>query len=80
LMDEVTKDGWSVGFSLLPVYSAPARAWISLGVISEEVARAGGEVVVTWGEPNGGSSKPSVESHDQRPIRALIDSNVVRRA
>lgn len=80
LMDEVTRDGRRVGFSLLPVYSAPARAWISLGVIREDVARSGGEVVITWGEPSGGSSKPGVESHAQRPIRALIESNVVRRA
>jgi vanillate/3-O-methylgallate O-demethylase len=47
LMDEVTKDGRRVGFSLLPVYSAPARAWISLAVIDEETANSAGEVVVT---------------------------------
>jgi vanillate/3-O-methylgallate O-demethylase len=80
LMDEVTKDGRRVGFSLLPVYSAPARAWISLAVIDEETANSAGEVVVTWGEPNGGSAKPNVEAHVQRPIRALIESKVVRRA
>jgi vanillate/3-O-methylgallate O-demethylase len=80
LMDQVTQDGRRVGFSLLPVYSAPARAWISLAVIDEKVANSGGEVVVTWGEPNGGSPKPNVESHVQRPIRATIESNVVRRA
>jgi vanillate/3-O-methylgallate O-demethylase len=37
-------------------------------------------VVVTWGEPDGGSTKPSVERHVQRPIRAQIEPNVVRRA
>lgn len=80
LMDEVTRSGKRVGFSLLPVYSAPARAWISLAVIDQAVANSGGEVVVTWGEPNGGSTKPSVERHVQRPIRAQIESSVVRRA
>lgn len=80
LMDQVTRDGRRVGFSLLPVYSAPARAWISLAVIDEAVAGSAGEVVVTWGEPDGGSTKPSVEKHAQRPIRAQIEPNVVRRA
>lgn len=80
LMDEVTRDGRRVGFSLLPVYSAPARAWISLAVLDEAVAGSAGEVVVTWGEPGGGSTKPSVERHVQRPIRAQIEPNVVRRA
>jgi vanillate/3-O-methylgallate O-demethylase len=80
LMDEVTRDGRRVGFSLLPVYSAPARAWISLAVLDEAVAGSPGEVVVTWGEPDGGSTKPSVERHVQRPIRAQIEPNVVRRA
>lgn len=79
LMDEVARDGRRVGFSLLPVYSAPARAWISLAVIDEAVAGSPGEVVVTWGEPDGGSTKPSVERHVQRPIRAQIEPNVVRR-
>ncbi len=80
LMDEVTRDGRRVGFSLLPVYSAPARAWISLAVLDEAVAGSAGEVVVTWGEPDGGSTKPSVERHVQRQIRAQIEPNVVRRA
>jgi vanillate/3-O-methylgallate O-demethylase len=80
LMDEVTVDGRRVGFSLLPVYSAPVRAWISLAVIDAETADSAGEVVVTWGEPNGGSTKPNVERHVQRPIRATVESNVVRRA
>ena len=32
----------------------------------------GSEVLVTWGEPNGGSRKPHVERHDQIQIRATI--------
>jgi vanillate/3-O-methylgallate O-demethylase len=56
------------------------RAWISLAVIDEQTADSGGDVIVTWGEPNGGSTKPNVETHVQRPIRATIEQNVVRRA
>ncbi|MCT8991503.1 aminomethyl transferase family protein [Chelativorans sp. SCAU2101] len=79
LADEVTKDGRRVGFSLLPVYSAAARAWISLAVLDEKIADSAGEVVVTWGEPDGGSTKPGVERHVQRAIRARIEE-AVRRA
>jgi len=80
LADEVKHDGERVGFSLLPVYSAAAREWISLGILDEAVADAGAEVVITWGEPDGGSIRPNVETHTQRPIRARIETNVVRRA
>lgn len=79
LADEVTKDGRRVGFSLLPVYSSAARAWISLSVIDEATAGSGEEVVVTWGEPGGGSARPNVESHVQRPVRARVEA-AVRRA
>ena len=80
LADEVTRDGKRIGFSLLPVYSSQARAWISLAVIDEDAADSAGEVIVNWGEPDGGSAKPTVERHVQRPIRATIETRAVRRA
>lgn len=80
LMDEVTAGGKRVGFSLLPVYSSDARAWISIGVIDESTVESGAEVLITWGEPNGGSGRPNVEAHAQRPIRAQIETKVVRRS
>jgi vanillate/3-O-methylgallate O-demethylase len=79
LSDEVTLDGKRVGLSFHPVYSVAARAWISLGVIDEQAADSGREVSITWGEPNGGSGRPTVEVHVQRPIRATIETNAVRR-
>jgi vanillate/3-O-methylgallate O-demethylase len=79
LSDEVTLNGRRVGFSLHPVYSVAARAWISLAVVDGGAAASGREVVVTWGEPDGGSKKPTVERHVQRPIRAIVEPKAVHR-
>ena len=35
----------------------------------------GKEVVVVWGEENGGSAKPRVEPHVQTNIRAVVHEN-----
>jgi vanillate/3-O-methylgallate O-demethylase len=32
----------------------------------------GTSVLLTWGEPNGGSRKPQVEQHEQTTIRATV--------
>lgn len=79
LSDEVKLDGKRVGFSLHPVYSVAARAWISLAVIEEGAVASGREVVVTWGEPDGGSNRPTVEKHVQYPVRAVVEGKAVRR-
>ncbi|MEC7763130.1 MAG: aminomethyl transferase family protein [Pseudomonadota bacterium] len=70
--DLVTKDGRTVGISIAPAYSANERAWISLAVLDPEVAETGTEVTVTWGEPDGGSSKPTVERHRQIDVKTEV--------
>ena len=70
--DRVSLDGAMVGLSITPAYSPGERAWISLAVLEPEVAEPGTEVTVTWGEPDGGSSKPTVESHRQVEVRATV--------
>ena len=32
----------------------------------------GKEVTLVWGEPNGGTSKPTVEPHEQTEIKAIV--------
>ncbi|MDN6678964.1 MAG: aminomethyl transferase family protein, partial [Yaniella sp.] len=32
----------------------------------------GAELSVTWGEPDGGSAKLSVEPHEQKTVRAIV--------
>ncbi len=70
--DLVTKDGRTVGISIAPAYSANERAWISLAVLDPDVAETGTEVTVTWGEPDGGSSKPTVERHRQIDVKTEV--------
>ncbi|GKX34230.1 MAG: glycine cleavage system protein T [Rhizobiaceae bacterium MnEN-MB40S] len=70
--DRVQDGGKDVGVSISPVFSANERAWISLAILDEAVARPGAEVSVLWGEPDGGSAKPNVEPHRQTPVRATV--------
>lgn len=77
--DEVLLDGRRVGMSNYPVYSSNERGWISLAIIDEELAQDGRELIVTWGEPNGGSRKPTVERHIQKAIRVSVDTRPVKR-
>jgi syringate O-demethylase len=44
---------------------------LSLAVVNSNV-EIGTEVVLVWGEENGGSAKPVVERHAQTEIRAIV--------
>ena len=70
--DLVTKGGGSIGISHYPVYTANVRSWISLAILESSCAEPGTEVSVLWGEPDGGSQKPTVEHHIQTEIRATV--------
>jgi vanillate/3-O-methylgallate O-demethylase len=63
--------GAIVGLSLFSGYSANERAALSLATIDPRID-IGTEVTVIWGEPDGGSSKTSVEPHDQIAVRAMV--------
>ena len=77
--DEVLLDGERVGISNYPVYSVNVRGWFSLAVVNKELAVDGKELILTWGEPNGGSAKPTVERHIQKAVRVTVDSKPVKR-
>jgi vanillate/3-O-methylgallate O-demethylase len=62
-----------VGVSLFSGYSYNERSFLSLATVDEDVA-IGNEVVLTWGEPNGGSGKTTVERHKQTEIRAVVSA------
>lgn len=72
MYDKVLRGDTMVGFSTLMAYTVNLGSWYSLGMIDEAEARDGAEVVVVWGEENGGSAKPTVERHVQTEIRATI--------
>jgi glycine cleavage system aminomethyltransferase T len=66
--DRVEKDGKLVGISGYPLYSANVRAWLSVGIIEPELVEPGTRATLIWGEPNGGTRKPSVHHHRQVEI------------
>lgn len=71
--DEVrSRDGQLIGVSQFSGYIRGERDLISVCGIDEEHAAIGNEVVITWGEVNGGSRKPHVERHAQTTIRAIV--------
>jgi vanillate/3-O-methylgallate O-demethylase len=71
-VDRVESGGRLIGVSPLAIYSSNVRSWISLAMINEADLSYGDEVVLTWGEPDGGSANPLVERHTQTTIRAIV--------
>lgn len=70
--DMVTRAGNMVGISCYPIYTSNFRRWISLAMVDESVSVPGTEITIVWGEPDGGSRKPSVERHVQTEVRATV--------
>jgi vanillate/3-O-methylgallate O-demethylase len=69
--DAVMKDGKVVGFSMFSGYSFNERAMISLGVVDPDI-EVGDELILVWGEENGGTRKTTVEPHKQTEIRVRV--------
>lgn len=67
-----THDNRPAGLSTHIGYSANEREVLSLAMIEPDFAATGTELVLTWGEVNGGSRKPHVERHEQIEIRATV--------
>jgi vanillate/3-O-methylgallate O-demethylase len=67
-----TPGGAPAGLGTICTYSANEAKMLSLGMIDPAYAEIGTELVLTWGEPNGGSRKPHVERHRQTDIRVTV--------
>ncbi len=70
--DRVMKNGRLIGLSTYTGYTYNERSWLSLGVVNNEHATPGTEVTIVWGEEGRGTSKPTVERHQQVEIRATV--------
>jgi syringate O-demethylase len=70
--DKVISGGKIVGLSTWIGYSANEGRMLTLAMVDDAVAKPGTEVTLVWGEPNGGSSKPTIEPHIQVEIRAIV--------
>jgi vanillate/3-O-methylgallate O-demethylase len=69
--DKVLYDGEMVGLSTFSGYSYNERAMLSLAMVDVDV-EIGTEVILVWGEEEGGSAKPVVERHRQTELRAVV--------
>jgi len=69
--DKVTKGGKTVGLSMFSGYSHNERCGLSLGIVDPEI-EVGEELVLVWGEENGGTRKPTVERHQQCEVRVRV--------
>src|SRR5699024_1921698 len=67
----VDAEGDTVGLSLFTRASADERRGLPLAVVEPDVPE-GAELKVVWGEPGGGTSKASVEPHEQTEVRAVV--------
>jgi vanillate/3-O-methylgallate O-demethylase len=61
-----------IGRSGTASYIGPLNRVLSLAILDSRHAEIGSEVVLTWGEENGGTRKKQVEEHEQTTIRATI--------
>jgi vanillate/3-O-methylgallate O-demethylase len=77
-------DGKVIGVSTWVGYSSNEGKMLTLAMIDPAEVEMGKEVKLVWGEPNGGTTKPTVEPHVQTEIKAVISpvpySNVARNA
>ncbi|MBF9033353.1 aminomethyl transferase family protein [Rhodobacterales bacterium HKCCE2091] len=67
-----TRDGRPVGVSSYLNFIAPDRTWAALACVDAEHAAEGTELELLWGEPDGGSSRPTVEPHVQMTLRGTV--------
>ena len=70
--DKVVKDGKVIGVSTWCGYSSNEGTMLTLAMINIEHSEPGTQVTFVWGEEGGGSSKPTVERHEQIEIRATV--------
>ncbi len=70
--DSVTVDGSHVGLSTWIGYSANEGKMLTLAMLDAEYADPGTKVKLVWGEPDGGTRKPTVERHKQVEIDAIV--------
>jgi syringate O-demethylase len=70
--DRVLANGKTVGLSTWIGYSSNEGKMLTLAMVDEASSKPGTDVVLLWGEPNGGSAKPNVERHVQVEIPAVV--------
>src|SRR5918996_291731 len=79
--DSILKGDKVVGYSMFSGCSYNERSMLSLGVVDPDI-KIGDDLMLVWGEANGGTKKTTVERHKQVEIRVTVSavpySKVVR--
>jgi syringate O-demethylase len=70
--DRVIAGSRHAGLSTWIGYTANEGKMLTLAILDEEFADPGTEVTLIWGEPDGGTTKPTVEPHVQTEIRGIV--------
>ncbi|MEY2941998.1 MAG: hypothetical protein RLY97_12 [Pseudomonadota bacterium] len=70
--DRVESQGQLIGLSTWIGYTVNEGKILTLAMVDEAYAAPGTEVDFIWGEPDGGTSKPTVEKHRQITIKAVV--------
>jgi vanillate/3-O-methylgallate O-demethylase len=65
-------DGKLIGMAGFCGFTANEDEMVSLATVAGEYAEVGTQVLLIWGEPDGGSRKPHVEPHRQFEVRATV--------
>ena len=69
--DRVKAGDRVVGYSMFGGYSYSERCGLSLGVVDPDI-KVGDELTLTWGEEGGGTSKSTVERHQQLDVHVKV--------
>ena len=69
----VDASGKVVGLSMFGGYSANERQALSLGFVDPGI-KEGDVLTLVWGEPGGGTRKPTVERHKQLDVRVKVSA------
>jgi vanillate/3-O-methylgallate O-demethylase len=72
--DSVLRGDQVIGLSTYAGYTVNLGSVVSLAMVDEEHAQDGSEVVLLWGQSDGGRSKLFVEPHVQTEIRATLST------
>jgi vanillate/3-O-methylgallate O-demethylase len=72
--DEVRTGDRLVGLTFRTCYTVNIGHVASLAMIDEAEARDGAEMTITWGEADGGASRPTIDRHAQTTVRATIST------
>ena len=67
-----TPDGALAGMAGFCGFTANEDALVSLAIVDAAHSEPGTRLVLTWGEPDGGTRKPQVEPHRQYDVRVTV--------